>query len=389
MPMMNNASIAVPPIIPPADLFLPYVDQQILNQLANRDIAVSTTGTSGRQGPNQNSGPVHPLNGSDVRRSPVNLTQQACHYINLSIAPGTRRTYHAGQTRYLLFCRMYGMNPYPLTQRLTILFMTHLATSSLTYGTLKVYLAAIIRAHIEAGFTSSIRDDLLLHFTMQGIKRHHGVPNRVKLPITIALMRMLKNTVANHPTICDHDKAMLWSAFTLAFFGFLRVSEFIAPTSMTFDPQRTLLTADITCNTDLIIALKASKTDPFRRGCNIIIAPSQSSVCAVQAYQAYKALHSSVAHLPAFQFANSNFLTRQAVSNHIRDLLTRASVPDVNHYTTHSFRSGAATTAADANLPDWLIKALGRWRSDAYQTYIRTPPSIIRSVPGHLSLALP
>nr|XP_006821276.1 PREDICTED: uncharacterized protein LOC102807582 [Saccoglossus kowalevskii] len=179
------------------------------------------------------------------------------------------------------------MNPYPLTQRSTILFMTHLATSSLTYGTLKVYLAAIIRAHIEAGFTSSIRDDLLLHFTMQGIKRHHGVPNRVKLPITIALMRMLKNTVANHPTICDHDKAMLWSAFTLAFFGFLRVSEFVAPTSMTFDPQRTLLTADITCNTDLVIALKASKTDPFRRGCNIIIAPSQSSVCAVQAYQHY------------------------------------------------------------------------------------------------------
>ncbi|XP_006821261.1 uncharacterized protein LOC102800557 [Saccoglossus kowalevskii] len=157
--------------------------------------------------------------------------------------------------------------------------------------------------------------------------------------------------------------------------AFLRVSEFVAPTSMTFDPQRTLLTADITCNTDLVIALKASKTDPFRRGCNIIIAPSQSSVCAVQAYQAYKALHSSVAHLPAFQFANSNFLTRQAVSNHIRDLLTRASVPDVNCYTTHSFRSGAATTAADANLPDWLIKALGRWRSDAYQTYIRTPPA--------------
>ncbi|XP_006820119.1 uncharacterized protein LOC102802395 [Saccoglossus kowalevskii] len=202
------------------------------------------------------------------------------------------------------------------------------------YGTLKVYLAAIICAHIEAGFTSSIRNNLLLHFTMQGIKRHHGVPNRVKLPITIALMRILKDTVANHPTICNHDKAMLWSAFTLAFFGFLRVSEFVAPASTTFDPQRTLLTADITCNTDLVIALKASKTYPFRRGCNIIIAPSQSSVCAVQAYQAYKALHSSVSHLPAFQFANSTFLPRQAVSNHMRDLLTRASVPDVNHYTT-------------------------------------------------------
>ncbi|XP_077862538.1 uncharacterized protein LOC144344484 [Saccoglossus kowalevskii] len=42
MPIINNASIAVPPIIPPADLFLPYVDQQILSQLANRNHTSST-----------------------------------------------------------------------------------------------------------------------------------------------------------------------------------------------------------------------------------------------------------------------------------------------------------------------------------------------------------
>ena len=277
------------------------------------------------------------------------------------------------------------MCPYPLTQYSTILFVTHLAKSSLTYRTLKVYLAAITRAHIEAGFSNAICDDLLLQFTMQGIKRQHGAFSRTRLPITMELMRTLHVSLQTQPTLCEYDKVMLWAAFTLAFFGFLRVSEFVAPTCLSFDPQRTLLGSDITSAADLVVFIKASKTDPFRRGCRIVIASSGSSVCAVQAYHTYKSLRHQHSHLPAFQFANGRYLTRQLVSEHVRELLTRAAVPNVQLYSTHSFRSGAATTAANANLPDWLIKTLGRWRSDAYQTYVHTPADIIRSVPTRLS----
>uniref|UniRef100_A0A1X7SJB1 Tyr recombinase domain-containing protein n=1 Tax=Amphimedon queenslandica TaxID=400682 RepID=A0A1X7SJB1_AMPQE len=37
----------------------------------------------------------------------------------------------------------------------------------------------------------------------------------------------------------------------------------------------------------------------------------------------------------------------------------------------HSFRIGAATTAAAAGVPAHIIKHLGRWSSDAYLLYVR------------------
>ena len=50
------------------------------------------------------------------------------------------------------------------------------------------------------------------------------------------------------------------------------------------------------------------------------------------------------------------------------------------NYAGHSFRIGAATTAANQGLSDSLIKTLGRWESAAYMLYIRTPQSVLRSV---------
>ena len=42
-------------------------------------------------------------------------------------------------------------------------------------------------------------------------------------------------------------------------------------------------------------------------------------------------------------------------------------------YTLHSFKIGAATTAAALGFPPNLIQALGRWSSEAYKAYIKRP----------------
>ena len=46
---------------------------------------------------------------------------------------------------------------------------------------------------------------------------------------------------------------------------------------------------------------------------------------------------------------------------------------DVSHFSGHSFRIGAATTAEEVGISDALIKHFGLWKSEAYSTYIRPP----------------
>ena len=72
---------------------------------------------------------------------------------------------------------------------------------------------------------------------------------------------------------------------------------------------------------------------------------------------------------PLFCFADGRPSTRQLLSSTVLSLLCSAGYS--GYYSGHSFRIGAANTAASRGLPDHLIKTLGCWSSDAYQRYIR------------------
>ena len=59
-----------------------------------------------------------------------------------------------------------------------------------------------------------------------------------------------------------------------------------------------------------------------------------------------------------------------------------------HHYNSHSFRIGAATTAMQAKIPETHIQMLGRWRSDAYQRYIKTLPLELANLSKMLATAI-
>ena len=125
---------------------------------------------------------------------------------------------------------------------------------------------------------------------------------------------------------------------------------------------------------------KVSKTDPFRQGQRSRLAASGSSICPVRSFQ--KHLHNCPnGKQPLFTFQDATFLIRQALSVLVKQLLGKSKLPGLS---SDSFRIGAATTAAAAKVPDWLIKTFGRWSSNCYEQYIRTPDNIIGSIPSVL-----
>ena len=248
-----------------------------------------------------------------------------------------------------------------------------------------MYLAAIRLKHIELGHPDPTTAPILKYF-VGGIKRIRGSQQHQRLPITIEILRRLKLHLRNTPGYLYQDRRMLWAAFTTAFFGFLRASEFVCPSTSRFDHNTTLMWSDIMLGQSrLKIHIKGSKTDPFRQGHSLLLGASSSSVCPVTAMQKFReVIGTPNLTSPVFTFTDGSFLTRERLTMTLRQLLQTAGY-DAAAYASHSFRRGAATTAAAAGLPVWLIQTLGRWASDCYRRYIDCPEETLLSVPSQLT----
>ena len=316
------------------------------------------------------------------------LSKAANSYMLSSIAPSTSRQYTAHLQRYIQFCHSRNLSAFPLHQQNLVLFTTNLARS-ISYSSIKGQLAAKNFFSEVHGFntTTTFTSFHRLYLTLRGIRRTQGNKHKKqkRLPITPDLLKIIQYNLHNSSLVYE-DKLMLWAAMLTAFFGFLRISEYTATNKTLFDPELTLCYRDVKMLkylqpkgvsrngvTNVELNIKSSKTDPFRMGISVRLAANDSMLCPVQALIEYMAFHPK-RQGPLFMFQNKKFLTRRDINNALKSYL------NVNNVSSHSFRIGAATTAASAGYPKWLIQNLGRWTSDCFRTYIRITNSTIAKV---------
>ncbi len=300
-------------------------------------------------------------------------------YRQSSVASSTGRVYGSAQERYKRFCRAAHSRPWPTSELLLCRFVTHLASENVSAATIKCYLAAIRHGHIAVGCGDpGICQMPRLEQVIKGIKlvqaRSTSAGRSPKLPVTPALLRRMRCTWRAEGVQADRE--MLWAACTLCFFGFFRSGEIAIPTAGSFDPDSHLTFNDVMVDSlqspQLVrVRLKVSKTDPFRRGVDVFVGRTGDDLCPVAAVLAYMVRRGSGPG-PFFRFQDGSPLTRPRLVAEVKRVLEKAGV-DSRAYAGHSFRSGAATTAAEQGVEDSVIKVLGRWRSSAYQLYVRTP----------------
>ena len=120
----------------------------------------------------------------------------------------------------------------------------------------------------------------------------------------------------------------------------------------------------------LEVRLRYSKTD--QRGISTLVKVDSSSdlnLCPVNAMVQYMEARPTCQG-PLFIHFNKEPLTYFQV-NHVLKKAINILGLSAKNFSSHSFRIGAATAASLGGLGDEEIKELGRWKSTAFQLYIR------------------
>ena len=287
---------------------------------------------------------------------------------------------------------IYSVDNLPVvSEDILMLFVAYcFKTLKVRYNTIKLYLCGIRFAYLKAGIscpliktdnTSCIRINMLVN----AIKRVQGQVTNKRQPITASVLDKMCSMLRSG-YYSDYMDYLLIAVCVTAFFGFLRCAEFTVNNVKDFDPAFSLCLGDLTFHvTHVELLLKSSKTDPFRHGVTIQLFKNSDNckLCPYTALQLYLVKRNNKFDRqcnltePLFLAEDGTPLTRSVFIFHVKQIISRLGLNN-SYFSGHSFRVGASTSASSARLEDHVIKTLGRWSSDCYKTYIRTPKHVIQ-----------
>ena len=199
----------------------------------------------------------------------------------------------------------------------------------------------------------------------------------VRMPISRPLLYELVRAL-QHTSPSAYRRSLFGAMFMTAFYGFFRIGELSCNSKqqvdtvvqfdqVTFLKQSSRVTAvkivitkfkHNTNNRPFVITIESEPSEPF---------------CPVQTlidYIKLRGYHKG----PLFTCAASGAISTNNFNTELRRALNFCGL-DCSRYKSHSFRIGAACHASEKGFSDSQIRALGRWSSDAFRTYIR-PPSL-------------
>ena len=324
------------------------------------------------------------------------LNEQVEELWDASLSENTKHVYKTGISCFLNFlimsrlvdnCTVQG-HLYPqISEDHLILFVTHCKNVlKLQHDTIRLYLAGVRYHYVRRNNVDPLSSQSRLNYILRGVKKTQINKSIDRLPITASVLKQLCMILAKG-VFSPFLDSMLQCVFKMAFFGFMRCGEFtLSDSSGSF---LTLGDVQISPSAEYYsIYLLSSKCDPFHKGVQIKIFEN-STLKPVQTMSDYlqsRFQSGAVFSSPLFVENEFNFspLNRTTFISYLKDLLDRLGY-DVSRYSGHSFRIGAATSAAMAGIEDHIIQSLGRWRSDSYIRYIRIDQKIIAMAQNDMS----
>lgn len=310
------------------------------------------------------------------------LDKEVRRFQSSAMAHGTSKNLWTQIRTYLMFCLYAEVVYLPISSDNLSRYMAFLARSFKAWVSVLNYLNGVRFYHLAHGYTFPQSKDFRVLLTLRGIRKRLCAPVSQKLPITIQILTRIYQCM----DMSNITHVVLWSAFLTAFFGFLRKSNLLPPTSATFDPTKHLSRKSFSYSTpgELLLHISWSKTIQFHQRQLTIpfLQIPGNPLCPVNAYQRMVALVPAPQSSPAFLVPFGTCyttLTHHAFSTYLQYFLRRSGI-DPTSYSGHSFRRGGCTFAASCNVPPHLLKIHGDWQSSSFERYMYLPLSKRRQV---------
>lgn len=264
----------------------------------------------------------------------------------------------------------------------------HHLSAFLAHCYLKGFAAATTRTLVSSLsfiFQLGSYTDITQHFIckkmLQGFSKAKPSADS-RLPITPSILQQIVNSL-QFTTKSDFLRKLFKAMFVLAFCAFLRIGEITKTSSPV---QHFLLFSNVTLGSlhnknfiDITIPhFKHSKSNNttlriYENLGNLQLCPYQSLLNYL--HQRRHKLGSE----PLFSFMDGAPVSRAYFSQQLKEVLAFCNL-NFQQFHTHSFRIGAASTAAALGFSELQIQTMGWWHSTAFKKYIRIPTLKINSI---------
>lgn len=205
----------------------------------------------------------------------------------------------------------------------------------------------------------------LIEKAFQGLKKLKP-SEEARRQITQQILHQLINAMATIG-LSPYDRTLYTSMFMVGFYGLCRVCE------ITYSKHNVhnLHTSNVTtCSAPprIVITFQSFKHASGPQSITIN-QQHQPNSCPVQAITEYLSLRNGSG---TYLFVSG--AGEPVCRTHFNSILRRLVIScrlDPSMYTSHAFRIGGATLAAQAGLSAVIIQRLGRWHSNAFLRYLR------------------
>ena len=285
-----------------------------------------------------------------------------------SMGPSSRKQYAKDMMKFEQFCIVcLGIDDwFPASVSTLAGFIAHLFREGYASSTIQSTMSAISYFHKLLGVPDTVSDFVIQKLVL-GTKRARPSVD-LRAPVSKDLLGQL---IASSRSVVEDNYTlhMFKAMLSLAYFALLRVSEVVAaPTHHT--DHRLKMQDVVISQTELVIVFRSYKhSQPGKSFTLAVPRQSPKSICPVHLVKRF-VKERGPASGPLFVFPGAEEPSPSWFKSTLRDTVAAAGLSD-QHITSHSFRIGRVRDMAIAGYSSTEIRLAGRWRSDAFQKYMR------------------